>query len=98
MPAPILISGLAAARVVAGIVGRGSRNVNPVYRNTPKSNVKLVPNTATEAKEFSKFIGEKVSPKQYQQIQNKAATKMAKDTKSGAIAKAMAKAAEKRAK
>ena len=87
-----------ATRAVGGITGAGAKQVTPVYRNIETGNVKIVLPSRIEAKEFSKFIGEKVSPKEYQQIQNKGATKMAKDTKSGAIAKAMAKAAEKRAK
>ena len=45
MPAPIVIAGL-AARVVAGIVGRGARNVAPVYRNMSTGNVKILPNSS----------------------------------------------------
>jgi len=106
MALPLIAAGIAAravakklaTRAVAGITGTGARNVAPVYRNMSTGNVKIVLPSRIEAKEFSRFIGEKVSAKQYQQIQNKGATQMAKDIKSGAIAKAMAKAAEKRAK
>jgi len=36
---------MAAVRVVGGIVGKGSKNINPVYKNVgePKSGVKVVP-------------------------------------------------------
>jgi len=42
MPAPIVIAGL-AARVVAGIVGRGARNVAPVYREMGTGSVTKIP-------------------------------------------------------
>ena len=46
MPAPgIVAAGIAAARVVGGIMGKGGKNVNPVYKNVvePKSAVKVKP-------------------------------------------------------
>lgn len=45
MPAPgVIAAGIAAVRVVGGIMGKGSKNVNPVYKNVgePKSAVKVV--------------------------------------------------------
>ena len=44
MPAPI-VAGLAVARLVAGIVGRGARNVTPVYRNMNTGSIKVLPNS-----------------------------------------------------
>ena len=89
----------AAARTTGGIkgagtVGKGAKNVTPVYRNTSKSNVKIVPNIAKEAKEFSKFQGQPMSAKQYQQIQNKSVTASKKFIKSGSDAKLRAKMRE----
>lgn len=44
MPAPIGIPvGLAIARAVAGIVGKGAQNVAPVYKNMGTGSVKVVP-------------------------------------------------------
>jgi hypothetical protein len=45
MPAPGVVAvGIAAARAIGGILGKGSKNVNPVYKNIgePKSAVKVV--------------------------------------------------------
>ena len=71
MPAPIVIAGLAAARVVAGIVGRGARNVAPVYRNMNTGSVTKIP---------------KVTDYQ-QNIVNKQRTMSAQNAKSGKTAK-----------
>lgn len=46
MPAPgIVAAGIAAVRAVGGIIGKGGKNVNPVYKNVvePKSAVKVKP-------------------------------------------------------
>jgi hypothetical protein len=45
MPAPgVVAAGIAAARAIGGILGKGSKNVNPVYKNIgePKSAVKVI--------------------------------------------------------
>jgi phosphoribulokinase len=102
MALPLIAAGIAAraiatklaTRAVGGIVGAGAKTVAPVYRNMPKSNVKIVPNIAAEAKEFSKFQGQPMSAKQYQQIQNKGATASLKFVKSGNVAKVKAKKIE----
>ena len=70
MPAPIVIAGL-AARVVAGIVGRGARNVAPVYRNMSTGSVIKIP---------------KVTDYQ-QNMVNKMNTDVANERKSGGFAK-----------
>ena len=51
MPAPIGIPvGLAIARAVAGIAGKGAKNVAPVYRNMNTGSVKLVTPQSTNLK------------------------------------------------
>ena len=77
MPAPIVIAGL-AARVVAGIVGRGARNVAPVYRNMGTGNVTKIPSIT----------------KNQQKIVNQMTTSGKKFVKSGNVAKVKAQARE----
>jgi hypothetical protein len=72
MPAPIGIPvGLAIARAVAGIVGKGAKNVAPVYRNMNTGSVTKIP---------------KVTDYQ-QNIVNKQRTMSAQNAKSGKTAK-----------
>ncbi len=33
MPVPGIAAGIAAARVIGGIMGKGSKSINPVYKN-----------------------------------------------------------------
>ena len=72
MPAPIGIPvGLAIARAVAGIVGKGAKNVSPVYRNMNTGSVKVVNPTTVFKKD----------------LVNSVRTSIAKQVKSGDFAK-----------
>ena len=95
MPLPLIAAGIAAraianklaTRAVGGIVGAGAKTVAPVYRNT--GSVKVV-NIKQDAKELSKFTGEKISKETYQNIVNDGKTMATKMNKSGQSAKEVA--------
>jgi hypothetical protein len=64
MALPLIAAGIAArvvgkklaSRAAGGIVGAGSKNVNPVYKNT-SSSVKVVPGKTSQASKPSKNTG-----------------------------------------
>ena len=79
MPAPIGIPvGLAIARAVAGIAGKGAKNVAPVYRNINTGSVTKIPSIT----------------KNQQKIVNQMTTSGKKFVKSGNVAKVKAQARE----
>jgi hypothetical protein len=96
MALPLIAAGIAAravakklaTRAAGGITGVGAKQVNPVYRNT--GSVKVV-NIKQDAKELSKFTGEKISKKTYQNIVNDGNTMATKMNKSGQSAKDVAR-------
>lgn len=96
MALPLIAAGIAAravakklaTRAAGGIVGAGAKQVNPVYRNS--SSVKIQ-NIKEDAKQLSKFTGEKISKKTYQNIVNDGTTMGAKMTKSGQSAREVAR-------
>jgi hypothetical protein len=98
MALPLIAAGIAAravakklaSRAAGGIVGAGAKSVNPVYRNTGTGSVKVV-NIKQEAKELSKFTGEKISKKTYKNIVNDGNTMATKMNKSGQSAKDVAR-------
>jgi len=79
MPAPIGIPvGLAIARAVAGIAGKGAKNVAPVYRNINTGSVTKIPSIT----------------KNQQKVVNSMTTSGKKFIKSGNVAKVKAKVIE----
>ena len=71
MPAPgIVAAGIAAVRAVGGILGKGGKNVNPVYNTPVVSNVKVKPagykgtmQTKNDIKKLGKEGSDKSLPK-----------------------------------
>ena len=90
MPAPIVIAGLAAARVVAGIVGRGARNVAPVYRNMNTGSVKVIPDGGQGVTGPGRIISSTTQGRGTQQQTNNRANTQVQARKSGELAKTKA--------
>ena len=79
MPAPLGVPvGLAIARAVAGIAGKGAKNVAPVYRNMNTGSVTQIPSIT----------------KNQQKVVNSMTTSGKKFIKSGNVAKVKAKVME----
>ena len=79
MPAPLGVPvGLAIARAVAGIEGKGAKNVAPVYRNMNTGSVTQIPSIT----------------KNQQKVVNSMTTSGKKFIKSGNVAKVKAKVME----
>jgi hypothetical protein len=97
MALPLVAAGIAAraaakklaSRAAGGITGAGAKQVAPVYREMGTRSVKVM-NIKQEAKELSKFTGEKINKKTYQNIVNDGNTMLRNRDKSGQSAKEVA--------